>query len=304
MQGIFMGEEFSRASRLWTNGYDMYAITRPVIVTYYGAEKKNMEGFSHGTPEESKRARERQATLVRFQKADLSDAAVEKLKGYNLGTRRDFADYIDITGVDTVHHKYGRKPCYVKRWYPWKEGSQPPYEALKESPLHAGKDIRTLLEAQGDVPTRPPAPVEDVAEDEEIKEMDREADEGDDASPGDANGDEDMEEDQEDAAAAGAQSLHEAASSHSSKDAKTEEEAPIVSSSSAPSNRLRATQTGAESRQRLPLGLQSLIWDSHGSQEIQMVPVTIVVGSMLLGILVFLWASKKWCRRKRATKKK
>jgi len=222
---------------------------------------------------------------------------VEKLKGYNMGTRRDFADYIDITGVDTVHHKYGRKPCYVKRWYPWKEGSQPPYEALKDSPLHVGNDIRTLLEAQGDIPTRPPTPVEDVVEDEEIKEMDREADEGDDANPGDANGHEDSEQDQEDAAAAGAQSLHEAA--------KTEEEAPIVSSSSAPSNNLRATQKGAESRQRLPLVLQTLIWDnSHGSQEIQMVPLTIVVGAILLGILVFLWASKKWCRRKRATKKK
>ena len=36
---IFLGEEFSRAARLWTNGYDWYSPSQPVIGVWYEGDK-------------------------------------------------------------------------------------------------------------------------------------------------------------------------------------------------------------------------------------------------------------------------
>eukprot|EP00929_Paragymnodinium_shiwhaense_P039505 TRINITY_DN20732_c0_g1_i2.p1 TRINITY_DN20732_c0_g1~~TRINITY_DN20732_c0_g1_i2.p1 ORF type:complete len:620 (-),score=128.81 TRINITY_DN20732_c0_g1_i2:145-2004(-) len=297
MQGIFMGEEFSRASRLWTNGYDLYAITRPVIVTYYGADKKNTEGFNHGTPEQAKKARDRQATLVKFQGADLSQQAVDALRGYGMGNRRNFEDYIAITGVDTVHHKYRSTPCYVKRWYPWKDGSDPPYEMLRDSPLNVGNDIRTMLEDSGDIPRREPA--RDAAEHDEASgaasaEGSQPGDQGKDAAaggPAEAN-------------LRGGAQQPEALPAAEAAGAPDKAPAVAAAAGSVPGAQASATNAGSSAvgPMHLPLGLETVVWDGNPDHSLKMLPVTVVVGLVLSGMLIFLWLSRK-CRR-RGTKRR
>eukprot|EP01062_Namystynia_karyoxenos_P019365 TRINITY_DN17276_c0_g1_i1.p1 TRINITY_DN17276_c0_g1~~TRINITY_DN17276_c0_g1_i1.p1 ORF type:complete len:610 (+),score=139.31 TRINITY_DN17276_c0_g1_i1:54-1883(+) len=113
---LFMGEEFARGVRLWTNGYDFYSITKPVIGTYYGAEKGGRGGmrFDH---HESQRTSQRLATLLEWRGADLSDRARAALGRYRPGVRRGLRQYYDWCGVDPQAQRITRN-CIVQ-WVPW-----------------------------------------------------------------------------------------------------------------------------------------------------------------------------------------
>eukprot|EP00927_Polykrikos_kofoidii_P074357 TRINITY_DN7033_c0_g2_i1.p1 TRINITY_DN7033_c0_g2~~TRINITY_DN7033_c0_g2_i1.p1 ORF type:complete len:542 (-),score=51.65 TRINITY_DN7033_c0_g2_i1:93-1718(-) len=140
MRGIFDGEDFSRGARLWTNGYDFYAMTRPFISHDYGGR---VDTF--GSPSERMEARKRQMTLLHHRNADMSFKATEALKGYDLGSRRKFDDYVNFSGVDTINHEYKKGQCAVDRWIPWLPQSTGPNLELPNSPKKLGVDIATLL---------------------------------------------------------------------------------------------------------------------------------------------------------------
>mmetsp|Transcript_27973 Transcript_27973/g.89117 ORF Transcript_27973/g.89117 Transcript_27973/m.89117 type:complete len:240 (-) Transcript_27973:207-926(-) len=113
-------------------------MTRPVIGTYYGNEKGGKGGW-HTKVEERRLAEKRLARLLRH-KATLQEdlqAGVDVrglLAGYDLGNRRRFEDYVDLTGVDTINHAYDHTPCRVNRWTPWEEEADKPYMPVESAP--------------------------------------------------------------------------------------------------------------------------------------------------------------------------
>jgi len=142
LKHIFMGEEFARGARLWTHGYDFYTMTRAAIGTWYGGDKGNREGW----PEvESERdlAHARVATLLQAPGSNQSPEAIAALKGYHLGERRKLSDYIALTGVDTIQHKYTHTNCLVDHWQPWLQDAPKPIEAL-ETPKRKKSQIQNM----------------------------------------------------------------------------------------------------------------------------------------------------------------
>ncbi|CAK0875203.1 unnamed protein product, partial [Prorocentrum cordatum] len=147
LEHVFDGEEFGRAVRLYTNGYDLYTMMRPVVGTFYGGAIKAKGGWTR-RGDAGKRARDRLATLCRYSAGNLSAEALAELKGFDLGSRRKLEDYIALTGIDTVNHKAKNTPCLVSRWTPWRSGADvdPPYaEILRGSPRRLGVDIAAQL---------------------------------------------------------------------------------------------------------------------------------------------------------------
>uniref|UniRef100_A0A7S4S1C0 Uncharacterized protein n=1 Tax=Alexandrium monilatum TaxID=311494 RepID=A0A7S4S1C0_9DINO len=129
LRQIFDGEEFSRGARLWTNGYDFYSLARPVLGVYYGEKKGGKGDWSHVVVEET-------ASDGRLQRLLCQEGSVppEALRGFDLGTRRRFEDYVALTGVDCRSRSAKGTPCGVAKWTAWRPGSDPPYEALRGAP--------------------------------------------------------------------------------------------------------------------------------------------------------------------------
>jgi len=139
---IFTGEEFGRGARLWTNGYDFYTPTRPVIGTWYGGEKGGL-GDWEVKYEEEEAANHRLKLLLATKEHELSQEQKDSLRGYSLGSRRSFADYIKFTGVDTIKGTTRTVSCLVDRWHPWDVNAQPAYEMLKGSPMKQGRAVQS-----------------------------------------------------------------------------------------------------------------------------------------------------------------
>lgn len=146
LKNIFHGEEFARGMRLWTNGYDLYSMSRPVLLTYYG-DDKGEKGSWDVDQNEQKQTLNRLATLVRYKQANRSAKALEALRGYDVGTRRTLAQYSALTGVDTINNEYHRTPCPVLHWTPWQPDAQPPYQVLENSPVKLGTSVNGLIKA-------------------------------------------------------------------------------------------------------------------------------------------------------------
>ena len=117
LKQIFSGEEFSRGARLWTHGYDFYSITRPTIGVYYGNDKGGRGGWQHNS-KESQNSLQRLMTLLRMPNSDQSPEAVAALGKFSLGSSRTLEQYIDFTGVDTIHARAVKAKCIVK-YVPW-----------------------------------------------------------------------------------------------------------------------------------------------------------------------------------------
>ena len=143
LKHIFMGEEFARGARLWTHGYDFYTMTRPSIGTWYGGDKGNTDGWQE-VESEREIAHARVATLLQTPDSDQSPEAIGAMKGYLLGKRRSFSDYIKLTGVDTVQHKYTHTSCLVDRWQPWLDDAPKPLEALVTSKKQKTKESHSV----------------------------------------------------------------------------------------------------------------------------------------------------------------
>jgi len=129
LRQIFNGEEFSRGARLWTNGYDFYTLSRPVVGVYYGDEKGG-EGSWSSDGEEMSQSEMRLSQLLCRGIGPAPDA----LKGFDLGQRRRFEDYVDLTGVDPRNGVSKPTSCLVGAWTPWLQDAPVPYEPLPAPP--------------------------------------------------------------------------------------------------------------------------------------------------------------------------
>eukprot|EP00419_Tripos_fusus_P009858 CAMPEP_0172669598 /NCGR_PEP_ID=MMETSP1074-20121228/9778_1 /TAXON_ID=2916 /ORGANISM="Ceratium fusus, Strain PA161109" /LENGTH=475 /DNA_ID=CAMNT_0013486399 /DNA_START=68 /DNA_END=1495 /DNA_ORIENTATION=- len=129
LKQIFDGEEFSRGARLWTNGYDFYTLSRPVVGVYYGNEKGG-RGSWHGDGKEMAQSDERLSQLL----CRGTGPTPEALHGFDLGHRRRFEDYVALTGVDPPNGVTKKTSCLVRAWTPWLQDAPAPYEPLPTPP--------------------------------------------------------------------------------------------------------------------------------------------------------------------------
>eukprot|EP00928_Gymnodinium_smaydae_P047277 TRINITY_DN31545_c0_g1_i1.p1 TRINITY_DN31545_c0_g1~~TRINITY_DN31545_c0_g1_i1.p1 ORF type:complete len:490 (+),score=110.96 TRINITY_DN31545_c0_g1_i1:44-1513(+) len=147
LRHIFSGEEFSRGARLWTNGYDFYSLARPVVGTFYGNEKGEKGHWKEDSLERRSAVQRLQALLQVESGADAAATGDLRagLKGFDLGKRRRFDDYIKLTGVDVHRGVVTNTPCSVTHWVPWLPDAPPAYRTLPESPALLGVDIRSRM---------------------------------------------------------------------------------------------------------------------------------------------------------------
>jgi hypothetical protein len=143
LKDVFTGEEFGRGVRLWTNGYDMYTLARPVIGTWYG-DQKGGEGNWRVADGEAEQGRNRLRMLLSTNATERSAKDNHALRGYDIGTRRRLEDYFALTGIDTIRNTQHKTPCAVKKWHPWQPHAQGPYMILSDSPVLAGTRVQPL----------------------------------------------------------------------------------------------------------------------------------------------------------------
>ena len=124
----FDGEEFSRAARFWTRGYDFYSPSRNLVFHDY---KPVPHRYDHHLKRQDRdRSRHNVQRMVhmmgfpalaRRMGGGGDDYPKQELDVYGLGTIRSMADYLAFAGVDLENHKlvehYER--CNELEWVPW-----------------------------------------------------------------------------------------------------------------------------------------------------------------------------------------
>ncbi|OQS05126.1 GlcNac transferase [Thraustotheca clavata] len=121
---MFDGEEFLRASRLWTHGYDMYSPSRTGCVVYhnYTSVPKRFESIQI---DETTRAQERERGINRFKflvhwpfKGEMDNAELDK---YQYGTARSLESYLEFSGITFDSNKTDKHSCRQLYWKPYED---------------------------------------------------------------------------------------------------------------------------------------------------------------------------------------
>ena len=128
--GIFDGEEFNRAARFWTYGYDIYTPHRVFVLHDYPGSQHNPKTMSWGTGkfthEDTKMSHYRLNTLLDVPggEKDINKAMQLKKSRFGLGDRRSLDELIQFSGIDLRHRKAtidGVNRCGNLQWVPFNE---------------------------------------------------------------------------------------------------------------------------------------------------------------------------------------
>ena len=135
---IFDGEEFSRAARFWTYGYDIYTPHRAYIFHDYKTSQsdpthsawmssrgKVIDGESGVSLQRRSWAR---LTALLGMPGDTGDIDVEKLRRskYGLGDRRSLEQLIEFSGIDLKNKKSLGNRCGAVHFVPFREHPKGP----------------------------------------------------------------------------------------------------------------------------------------------------------------------------------
>jgi hypothetical protein len=146
---IFDGEEFNRAARFWTYGYDIYTPNHVYVLHDYHKSQSNpiMHTWSankdvHGTFHESNW---RLRTMIDLPGGEKDPAKALKMKQskFGLGDRRSLDQLIQFSGFDLRHQKVtidGKNRCGNIQWVPFQEHPKgvnhiPSFDNETEDPL-------------------------------------------------------------------------------------------------------------------------------------------------------------------------
>jgi hypothetical protein len=134
--GIFDGEEFNRAARFWTYGYDIYTPHRVYVLhDYPGSQQQNPHAGSWGngkfSPEDVRHSHYRLYTMLDIPggEVDTQKAIQMRKSKYGLGDRRTLDQLIQFSGVDLRHKRNtidGMNRCGNLQWVPFVEHPQGP----------------------------------------------------------------------------------------------------------------------------------------------------------------------------------
>ncbi|XP_055356723.1 skp1-protein-hydroxyproline N-acetylglucosaminyltransferase-like [Paramacrobiotus metropolitanus] len=96
---LFHGEEYSRAARLWTRGYDFYAPTQDIVFHWYETRKVVWETDWEKRSLIQKKSRRRIRCMMGLNVSS-RDFDEFGLKKFGLGKRRTFAQWQNFTKID------------------------------------------------------------------------------------------------------------------------------------------------------------------------------------------------------------
>ncbi|GMF29555.1 unnamed protein product [Phytophthora lilii] len=119
---IFDGEEFLRASRLWTHGYDMYSPSKLGSVVYHNYT--SVPARFEGIPVDQKvKDQEEEMGVNRFKvlvgqpfEGRVSTIELDK---YGFGNVRSFKQYLEFSGVTFEQGKKDAESCEQRHWVPY-----------------------------------------------------------------------------------------------------------------------------------------------------------------------------------------
>lgn len=98
----FFHDEITLAVRLWTHGWDLYAMSRALIWHHWKRSERITHWDDHKNLDaEEKRSRERAGHLLDSFISD-NPAVLADLEKYGLGTERTLAEYQEFSGIDFV----------------------------------------------------------------------------------------------------------------------------------------------------------------------------------------------------------
>ncbi|KAI9916222.1 hypothetical protein PsorP6_016708 [Peronosclerospora sorghi] len=124
---MFDGEEFLRASRLWTSGYDFYSPSLLGSVIYHNYSKVPAR-FEHITVNTEVKKREREMAVNRFY--HLMGQPVKglidtfELDKYGFGSVRSFQTYLQFCGVTFQKGVNDTESCEQLHWVPYENATE------------------------------------------------------------------------------------------------------------------------------------------------------------------------------------
>ncbi|KAG3236969.1 hypothetical protein PI124_g18025 [Phytophthora idaei] len=124
---MFDGEEFLRASRLWTHGYDMYSPSKLGTVVYHNYT--TVPARFESIPVDHKRKdKEEEMGTNRFkvlvgQPFEGRVSTIE-LKKYGFGKVRSFQQYLGFSGVTFEEGKKDAESCEQLHWVPYTNATE------------------------------------------------------------------------------------------------------------------------------------------------------------------------------------
>ncbi len=157
LNGVFNGEEFSMASRLWTSGYDFYTPDRAVIGHDYVNKKVKHETINRsGQNSWFYNEHLQEKKVLAYEHLDkvlgINGTGNPELReirdDYGLGDRRSWLQLQEFIGVNLTTLERFADSCGNLEWVPFNEGPWPPtvnnlkgqyWEERKAAELLSGK---------------------------------------------------------------------------------------------------------------------------------------------------------------------
>lgn len=155
---IFDGEEFNRAARFWTYGYDIYTPNKVLVLHNYHESQSNpiahtwgMNRNKHGSFADSSY---RLYTMIGYPGGEKDEQKAIHLRQskYGLGDRRSLDQLYDFSGVDVRNRKKsidGKNRCGNISWVPFAEHPKgvnyiPTFDDKSEGPLDLPYDSTSV----------------------------------------------------------------------------------------------------------------------------------------------------------------
>ena len=129
---VFDGDEFNRAVRFWTHGYDIYTPHRIAIAHDYGGSRNNTFAMGWRNSDDASwddvlhKSHKRLKTVVGLPGGDTDETSALQLQKskFGLGDRRTIQQYIDFSSIDVANRKMlndDKKRCGNMQWVPFSE---------------------------------------------------------------------------------------------------------------------------------------------------------------------------------------
>ena len=129
---VFDGDEFNRAVRFWTHGYDIYTPHRMIIAHDYGGSRNNTFAMGWRNNDDASwnnilhKSQKRLKTVIGLPGGDIDEKNALQLQKskFGLGDRRTIEQYIDFSGIDVGNKKMAgdeKKRCGNLQWIPFSE---------------------------------------------------------------------------------------------------------------------------------------------------------------------------------------
>ena len=129
---VFDGDEFNRAVRFWTHGYDIYTPHRVIIAHDYGGSRNNTFAMGWRNNDDASwnnilhKSQKRLKTVIGLPGGDIDEKNALQLQKskFGLGDRRTIEQYIDFSGIDVGNNKMvgdEKKRCGNLQWIPFSE---------------------------------------------------------------------------------------------------------------------------------------------------------------------------------------